>query len=151
MEVGRKEQEKLADGIRSVLGEDLSINFSIKKKIPKSPDFIMIYQEVGKSILEGKICLSTSKVFFYLIMNINFENFIGIDQKSISENINMPLRSVNRAMSELKAAGMLIAIKDNFDARRAIYRLNPVVAWKGKGTNRVKLLKENPQQIKMFT
>jgi DNA-binding Lrp family transcriptional regulator len=81
---------------------------------------------------------------------MSFENFIGIDQKSLSDNINMPLPTVKKAMRELKESGMLLSIKNNMDTRRNDYRLNPIIGWKGKVTNRVKMLKENPNQIKMF-
>jgi len=144
-----KQQRKIAESIKSELGKDTIVTVNAIRKFPKGPDFIMIYQEIGKSILEGKISLSTSKVFFYLIMHINFENFIGIDQRTLSENIDMPLPTVKKAMKELKDTGMLISVKDNFDQRRNIYRLNPIVAWKGRARNRVKAMKD-PAQITMW-
>jgi DNA-binding MarR family transcriptional regulator len=150
MENEKKAFENISEGIKKQLGEDVAVSVSIRRKIAKTPDFVMIYQEIGKKVLEGTISLSTSKVFFYLVMNIDFENFIGIDLKSISENIKMPLPTVKKTMRELKEIGILISIKDNFDTRRNIYRLNPVVAWKGKVNNRTKAIKENPNQVKMF-
>lgn len=150
MENEKKAFENISEGIKKQLGEDVAVSVSIRRKIAKTPDFVMIYQEIGKKVLEGTISLSTSKVFFYLVMNIDFENFIGIDLKSISENIKMPLPTVKKTMRELKEIGILISIKDNFDTRRNIYRLNPVVAWKGKVNNRTKAIKENPAQVKMF-
>jgi predicted transcriptional regulator len=150
MKIEKQIQENISEGIKTQLGEDVSVSISVRKKIDKTPDFVMIYQEVGKKVLEGAISLSTSKVFFYLIMNIGFENFIGIDLKSISENIKMPLPTVKKTMKELKEIGILISIKDSFDTRRNVYRFNPVVAWKGKVNNRSKAIKENPAQIKMF-
>jgi len=147
----RKGLEKVAESIRENFGEDISLSLSVRKaKIPATPDFVMVYQEVGRKILEGNMALSTSKVFFYLVVNIDFQNFIGIDLKSISENISMPLPTVKKAMKELKDAGILLSVKDNFDARRNIYRLNPLTAWKGKVRNRIKHMKENPAQITLF-
>lgn len=142
---------EVSEALKKVIGTENTITVSIRKpKIPRGPDFVMIYQEIGKQILEGNMCLSTSKVFFYLIMNINFENFIGIDLKSISENIAMPLPTIKKAMKELKSAGMIISIKDNFDARRNIYKLNPLVGWKGKQINRIKIIKQNPDQTMLW-
>jgi DNA-binding transcriptional ArsR family regulator len=94
--------------------------------------------------------LSSSKVFFYLMVTMSFENFIGIDMKTISEKIKMPLRTVTLAMKELKEAGIVMAIKNNFDNRRNDYRLNPLVVWKGKVNSRTKSLKENPMQISLL-
>lgn len=150
MENEKKAFENISEGIKKQLGDDVAVSVSIRRKIAKTPDFVMIYQEIGKKVLEGTISLSTSKVFFYLVMNIDFENFIGIDLKSISENIKMPLPTVKKTMRELKEIGILLSIKDNFDTRRNIYRLNPVVAWKGKVNNRTKAIKENPNQVKLF-
>jgi hypothetical protein len=45
---------------------------------------------------------------------------------------------------------MLISIKDNFDTRRNIYRLNPIIGWKGKQTNRIKTIKDNPNQTSLW-
>ena len=53
----------------------------------------------------------------------------------------MPLRTVSQAMKDLKDCGILITIKDNFDKRRNVYRLNPIIAWKGKVRNRIKTMK----------
>jgi Fic family protein len=150
MKIEKKTQQNIISEIKSQLGNDVSVSVMVKQKIPKTADFVMIYQEIGRKILEGDMALSTSKVFFYLVMNMSFENFIGIDMKSISEKIKMPLRTVTQAMKELKECGMLVSIKNNFDARRNDYRLNPVVAWKGKVKNRIKTMKDNPNQIKMF-
>lgn len=150
MKIEKSKIESIAKGVKSELGDNVSVSISVRNKISKTPDFVMIYQEVGKKILEGSISLSTSKVFFYLVMNIGFENFIGIDLKSISENINMPLPTVKKTMKELKDIGILISIRDNFDNRRNVYRFNPIVAWKGKVNNRTKSIKENPNQVKLF-
>lgn len=146
----RKSQEEIVSVIRDNTSDDTKVAVIVQRSIPKTPDFVMLYQEIGKKILEGNISLSSSKVFFYMIMNMSFENFIGIDQKSISDNIKMPLPTVKKAMKELKEFGMLISIRDNFDTRRNVYRLNPIVAWKGKVRSRIKAMKDNPEQIKMF-
>lgn len=112
----KKGLEKVAESVRENFGEDMAVSLSIRKaKIPNTPDFVMVYQEVGKKILEGNMALSSSKVFFYLIMNIDFQNFIGIDLKSISENISMPIPTVKKAMKELKDAGILLSVKDNLN------------------------------------
>ena len=141
MEINRLKQENISGAVKKELGEDTAVNFFVTRKIPKTADFVMVYQETMKKILEGEISLSTVKVFAYMMMNMSFENFIGIDLKSISDKIRMPLPTVKKAMSELKESGMLISIKDNFDARRNVYRLNPIIAWKGKVTSRIKASK----------
>lgn len=150
MKTERKVQDNISQVVKSEFGAETSVSIYVKGKIPKTPDFVMVYQEVGKRILEGEISLSTCKVFFYMVMNMSFENFIGIDLKTISEKIGMPLPTVKKAMGELKGFGMILSIKDNFDSRRNVYRLNPAIAWKGKVRNKIKAHKENPAQFKIF-
>lgn len=150
MKIEKKVQEEIAEGIKKQLGSDVAVSISVRSKIAKTPDFVMLYQEVGKKILEGEISLSTFKVFYYLIVNMDFENFVGIDMKTLSEKINMPLRTVTLAMKQLKDAGMIISIKNNWDNRRNDYRLNPIIAWKGKVNSRAKVLKTDPAQFNLL-
>jgi len=146
----RQKQVNIVKAIKAELGDEVSVSVSLRRKIQKTSDFVMIYQEIGKKILEGEISTSTSKVFFYLVVNMSFENFIGIDLKSISDNINMPLRTVTQAMKDLKECGIIMSIKNNRDARRNDYRLNPIIAWKGKVKNKIRTMKENPDQCRLF-
>jgi hypothetical protein len=120
------------------------------KRIPRTADFVMVYQEMFKRILKGEISLSAIKLFGYMISVMEFQNFIGIDLLTISEDIKMPLPTVKKAMHDLKELGIMISTKDNLDTRRNIYRLNPIVAWKGKVVNRVKQMKDNPAQLPLF-
>ena len=142
--------ESIAEKVRKEFGEEMKMNISVRRKIAKTPDFIMVYQKVGKEVLEGKLSMSALKVFFYLLMSMEFENFIGINLNSLAEAIKMPLITVKVAMRHLKEAGMIMSIKDNFDARRNVYRLNPIVAWKGKVNNRTRAIKINPNQTLLF-
>lgn len=150
MDVSKQDLQKISEEIRKITGEETSVNVFVKKKTPKTEDFVMIYQEVGKCLLDDKISSSTLKVFYFFMMNLEFENFIGIDLLTISEKIKMPLPTVKLAMKELKENNFITSIKDNFDRRRNIYRLNPLIAWKGKVKNRQKAIKDNPDQIKLF-
>lgn len=146
----REISENIAAAIKGEFTDEYSVNVSLMKKKIKSEDFIMIYTAIGKKILEGEISLSAIKLFYYMANNMQFENFIGIDLKTISENIKMPLATVKVAMKDIKDMGLIIAIKDNFDNRRNIYRMNPVVAWKGKVKNKKKIAQINPAQTILF-
>ena len=147
----KQKLESIASEVRKQFGDDMAITISTRRKIGKTPDFVMVYQEVGKKVLQGDIQPSACKILFYLIVTLDFDNFTGIDLKTISENINMPLPTIKKGMAELKDIGILLAIKDMTDRRRNIYRFNPLVAWKGKVNNRAKVLKETDhRQYKMF-
>lgn len=142
--------ENIASVVKAELGDDYNINVSLRRPKIQSEAFIMIYQEIGKKILEGDISLSAVKLFYYMANHMQFENFIGIDLKTISENIKMPLSTVKEAMRDIKDMGLVISIKDNFDNRRNVYRINPVVAWKGKVKNKKKIAIIDPAQTAMF-
>ena len=100
--------ESIAEKVRKEFGEEMQMNISVRRKIAKTPDFIMVYQKVGKEVLEGKLSMSALKVFFYLLMSMEFENFIGINLNSLAEAIKMPLITVKVAMRHLKEAGMIM-------------------------------------------
>lgn len=149
--IGETSVRRIANDIREELGDETTVTVSIKPKISRTEDFVMVYQAVGKKILEDKMALTTIKVFYYLIMNLEFQNFIGININTLAEKINLSIPSVNRAMKELKDANILLATKDSFDARRNIYRINPLSAWKGKARNRNVEVKENPNQLTLYS
>lgn len=151
MKISNKQASAIVERIHDEMGDETLVNITVRRKIPKTEDFVMIYQKIGKMILEDKMSLSGIKVFFYLIVNLEYQNFIGIDLKTISDKIDMPYPTVKKAMKELKDANILLATKDTFDARRNIYRLNPLAAWKGKVRNRVKAIQENPNQLTLYS
>lgn len=144
---------RTADSVKESLDmhENTQVSILIRKKLPKMPDFVMLFQEVLYKLMTNDISLSTCKVLLFIMANMEYQNYIGIDLKSISEKIGMPLRSVERAMKELKELNVVLSIKDKFDKRRNVYVINPLTAWKGKAHNRAKAIKAiNKNQLDMF-
>lgn len=149
MKFSRDQTKGIQQAIKQHVGDDIIVAVYNRRRIPKTEDYVMVYQTMAKKVLEGNLCLSTCKVMFYLIANMSFENFIGIHLQTISENINMPLPTVKKAMRELKELGILQSIKDSLDRRHNVYRINPLAAWKGKVKNRQKSIKEDPDQLRI--
>jgi hypothetical protein len=73
------------------------------------------------------------RVFFYLCGNLDFENFIHLEQKKISEELNIRKENVSRSVKKL--VDKKIILKGPKVGRSLTYRLNPNFGWKGKVKN----------------
>jgi DNA-binding transcriptional regulator GbsR (MarR family) len=82
-----------------------------------------------------------------------YENFLGIDIKTISETLEITERSVITALNELEGEKIIIKMKHGIDKRRNDYFINPLAAWKGNSYSRdkrIKTLVQNKQQLELF-
>lgn len=117
--------------------------------IPNAPDYIMMWQAIGTLI--SKNCSSSTIHVLWSFMNLTqYGNHVGIDQQTLAENTNLGLRTIQKAIHDLKEGNIIIPYNDVQDRRRNVYIINPVVAWKGKLTTMkqtVKKLKENKLQL----
>jgi len=143
IKANKKQTENIAENIRQELASDVLVSVNMRKTIPKVPDFVMIWQEAIRRVVVGEgLTLITYRVMFFLIGSMEFQNFIGVDIKTIAEDLKVSVPSVDRAMKQLKDIGIVISIKDTFDKRRNAYMLNPLTGWKGKASNYVSAVKK---------
>jgi hypothetical protein len=134
----RKEQIfNISENIKGELElpDDTHIAVSLRKnKIPNAPEFSIIWNAVG--LLVSKNLNSSAIHVLYCFMNLSqYSNHIGIDQKTIAENTNLSLATIERAIKELKEANIILPYQDVQDRRRNVYIINDVVMWKGKLKN----------------
>jgi predicted transcriptional regulator len=84
-----------------------------------------------------------------------YENFVSIDVKTISEFLDISELSVKRATKQLTEDNIILKIEHPTDKRRIDYFLNPDSCWRGKSLNRDKaidkLKKKNKLQLELFT
>jgi len=152
---GKKKALNIVKSALELAGLDPSdYNLTLHKKSqPKAAPNIQVFQTAAYL---AATCLSPSanKILMYFLSMSEFENFVGIDQKSLSEDLDMKLRTVNSAIKELTENGVIIKTKHLSDKRRNDYYLNPMSAWKGKTLNRKialeKLKKEDQNQLHLF-
>ena len=148
--------ENIAEAVKKELNEDMQVSVMIRGRVPVIPDFVMMFQEVMKRIVVGEgLSLITYRVFCFMVASMEFQNFIGIDIKTMAEDLKVSVPSVDRAMKQLKELNIIISIKDTLDRRRNAYMLNPLAGWKGKARNYVSVVKkmknlQTPGQLKLF-
>lgn len=143
--------EKVAKGIQNDLGDDMAVSVFVGKKFPKDvPEFVMMFQSAGKSLFKT-LSPGACKVIGYMFSILQYSNHIGTDQKTLSEELSLSVRTVNGAIKELKDKSVIISYRDPQDTRRQIYMINPHAAWKGKIQNRQKHIKANPLQVDLYS
>lgn len=124
-----------------------------KKASPKAAPNIQVFQTAAYL---AATCLSPSanKILMYFLSMSEFENYVGMDQRSLHEELNMSLSTVEKSIKELSENGIILKTKHPSDKRRNDYFLNPMSAWKGKTLNRKIALailhKENDNQLHLF-
>lgn len=135
---------EIADGIQDNLdgfGGDVSVSVFVKKKAPKQSNYVMFYQAVNLELV--KILTPCGcKVLLYLMSKTQYDNYIGVNQKTIQEDLGYkaPVSIVN-AIKELQSYNIVISMPDLVDKRRNVYFINPCQSWKGKVAKRIEAIK----------
>ena len=138
----KKELENIVESINENIRGNNAITIINNRQYPKGvPEWVMLFQAAIGGDLINKLTPSGCKVFLKMISLLQWSNFIGCDQSTLAEDLDMSERSVNRAVSELKEFGVIISYKDPQDRKRNVYMINPIHAWKGKMNKRQKVLK----------
>jgi DNA-binding MarR family transcriptional regulator len=157
-EVQNKGKEKALTIIKGALElaglnpEEYDLSLYRKTRVRVAPN-IQLFQTAAYL---AATCLSPSanKILMYFLSLTEFENYVGIDQKTLHEDLNISLRSTERGINELVDNGIIIKVKHLSDKRRNDYFINPMSAWKGKIKNRKRALsilnKELDSQLNLF-
>ena len=104
------------------------------KKNPYSTGWIMNSQEALKLLATDKdLKGETYRVLLLLLSQLDFENWIQITQKEISETLEMKKSQVSRAISVLEEKEIIL--RGPKIGRTYAFRLNPYFGWKGKVKN----------------
>ena len=156
-EVKEKQEEQLIRGLQllcETAGLDFN-NYTLQKvkSQPKPAPNIQLFQTAAY-LAATTLSPAANKVLMYFLSVSEFENFVGIDQKTLKEEMGVSLSSIERGIRELEKNGIIYKSKHLSDKRRNDYFLNPLTAWKGKILNRKialeKLSKEPDNQLHMF-
>jgi hypothetical protein len=153
----RKKVESIADGVKSLYNNvypEKETIITVKespKRIPL-PQHVMLFQAFAY-LASTKLKPVTNKVLMFLFSRSVYENFIGLDVKTIAEELNMTDRSIISALKELEDNNIIIKTPNLTDKRRHDYFINPTAAWKGNGHSRMNMMKKlqsNKNQISLF-
>jgi predicted transcriptional regulator len=122
------------------------------KKTPL-PANAMVFQ-LAASLCSANLNGAANRILMHFIAEVGWENYIGIDQKTIAEKLNMSLRSVTRGLQELKEINILQQMDHPTDKRRKDYFINPAMLWKGNSHTRKQRVKKiadiDEKQLNLF-
>jgi len=131
---------------------DIQVNIvAQKRKMPLEPN-IMVFQAFAY-LASTRLKPSSNKVLMYLFSRSVYENFIGMDVKTMCDNLGMSKSSVISALKELEDYRIILKTKNSTDSRRHDYFINPTAAWKGNSFQQHKAVKKlsSVTQIQMFS
>ena len=106
--------------------------FPLKEK-SLGKDWVAMYQSALMALAKWNLPSEQYRVFFVLLSETGFDNYIYISQKYIADELGMKQPNVARAIKGLKEKNVIV------EGPRAglhkTYRLNPYIAHKGKNRN----------------
>lgn len=130
--------------------QETVVNIRTAPKRIKLPDNMMVFQAAAY-LCAKELKPSTNRILMLFIAMSAYENFIGMDVKTISEELDMTERTVISALKELEQNNVIVKFKHPSDKRRHDYFINPQAAWKGNSYTRKKVLTNiDPDQLKLF-
>lgn len=134
------------------LPEDTNVGLYVTRKKLPIPNYIMVFQSIGMLYLK-ELNPSALKILFLFFCKLQYSNHIGMNLKTISEEMKMPLITVKLGLKQLKDMSIIISYRDREDMRRNIYIINPYTAWKGTAKERIKTIrtleKLYPRQLQL--
>ncbi|PCJ23737.1 MAG: hypothetical protein COA94_08075 [Rickettsiales bacterium] len=122
---------------KEVEAKDIEFKAS-KEKIRVPKEAIMLSQRDFEQLLEmrdkdDKLVFQGNdlRVLFKIIFKLDFENYVGINQKKLASVLRLNPSSVSRSLKKIKKIGVIE--ESDEESIHTYYRLNPQFGWKGKG------------------
>lgn len=100
--------------------------------------FMGIQQAFIAMAKDKELTGETRRVLDYMMGVMDFDNFVGIEQKQIAEELDMQTSHVSRAIKKILEKG-IVTLGPRFGKVKT-YKMNWNYAWKGKAINRQKLI-----------
>lgn len=117
---------ELVEGTVALLGRRI--------KSPYAGGFFMSNQLALLELARDKdLGMEALRVLIYLCGRLDFENYIQLEQKEISEDLGMLKPNVSRAMKLLEDKGIIV--RGPRAGKSYVWHLNPNFGWKGKVKN----------------
>ena len=94
--------------------------------------WIAVPQSVISTIADWNLPNEQYRVFIALLGKIDFENYLTVSQKELSQELNMKQQSISRAIKAL--CELNVIIEGPRAGLNKTYRFNPYIAHKGSDT-----------------
>ncbi len=92
--------------------------------------WVGLYQEASINLAKANLPNEQNRVIFYLLGKLDFENYLRISQKQMSQDLNMKQPHISRALKALEER--YIIVEGPRAGLNKTYRLNPYIAHKGQ-------------------
>jgi hypothetical protein len=122
------------------------------KKIPLPPSVIVF--QAAAYLCSTRLNASANRILMYFFSKSAYENYVGIDVKTLMEELSVSKPTVVNALKDLEDNNILIKFQNVNDKRRHDYFINPITAWKGNSFTRQKninaIKEKDPTQLNLF-
>ena len=154
----KKSDEKVAREVFEVVHDwesrtETKVTIRTAPKRISLPPNMMVFQAAAY-LCATKLNASTNRILMFFFAKSGYENFIGVDVKTLCEELGMSKPTVCKGLETLEENNVLIKYQNIHDRRRHDYFINPVSAWKGNSYTRDKKLKvmesANTKQLELF-
>lgn len=145
MNSGRVGRVRSVDTDTGELLENTPVYFA-----PRTPnalgDWIAMAQKALKEIARDKdLKLESKNVLYWLLGELDFENYLLVNQSEVAKELDMQQANVSRAIKSLTSKGVFIPGPKA--GRFRTFRLNPHYGWKGKGRNHQEAIKRHNLEV----
>jgi len=107
--------------------------------------FAMNQNTIQKVATEWDLKAPTLRVWLYLLGRLDYENWLGITQKSVAEALSMHKVNVCQAFADLERRGM-IARGERVEGGGFFWSLNEQDAWKGTVKNHAAAVRDRARR-----
>ena len=96
--------------------------------------WIAVYQNMTLTMAQWNLPNEQYRVFLALLSKVDFENYLTISQKELSEELKMKQQNISKAIKAL--CNRHVIIEGPRAGLNKTYRFNPYIAHKGANTER---------------
>jgi hypothetical protein len=116
-------------------GGQLAVIFPKRKNGFQVGGWVAMAQGPMMELAKANVGLEAMRVMFALVANLDFENWINLNQAQLASTLGMDRQNFGRALKRLIAEDVIL--QGPKVGRNGTYRLNPSYGWKGsaKGHN----------------
>lgn len=132
---------KVYDAVIEERPSETKVSIRTAPKRLSLPPNLMVFQAAA-FLCATKLNASTNRILMFFFAKSAYENYIGIDIKTLMEELNVSKPTVVNALKDLELNNIIIKYQNVSDNRRHDYFINPITAWKGNSFTRDKQIKQ---------
>lgn len=109
------------------------LDFRVRRvAYPPGVAYVILFQRLlGDIANSNALPKNELRVLLKLLATLDFENWIGISQETLAQDMGLDRAQVSRAIKTLRGMHLLECEADPSDRRRRRYRLSEELAWRG--------------------